>query len=453
MLNLRLSEIAVWTRGHLAGADVAVHGVATDTRTLRGGELFVALKGERVDAHDFLGAAAAAGAAAALVARKVDASLPQVVVADTGRALGDLAAAVRTRRDARVIGITGSNGKTTVKTLTASILARRGATHWTQGNLNNEIGLPLTLLALPEDTRYAVLEMGAGKPGDIAYLAAIARPEVALVNNVAPAHLERMRSLAGVAQTKGALYEALPDDGIAVINGEDAFAALFTGLAGARRMLRFGFSSSFDVWADELRLGTRSQFRLHTPQGETAVDLPLAGRHNVSNALAAAAIAVALDVPLADIRQGLENAEAVAGRLARRETAAGWTLIDDSYNANPGSAAAAIDTLVLLPGEPWLVLGDMKELGADAAVLHADIGARARAAGVRRLYATGDLSRAAVQAFGDGGRHFAAQAELIEALRADLHAGVCCLVKGSRSSAMDRVVKALLGAQGDSHAA
>ena len=453
MLTLRLSEIAVWTQGRLAGADVAVHGVATDTRALRGGELFVALKGERVDAHDFLAAAQQAGAAAALVARKVDVALPQVVVADTERALGDLAAAARTRIDARVIGITGSNGKTTVKTLTAAILARRGTTHWTQGNLNNEIGLPLTLLALPPQTEFAVLEMGAGKPGDIAYLAAIARPEVALVNNIAPAHLERMKSLDGVAETKGALYEALPQDGVAVINAEDPFATLFTGLAGTRRTLRFGFSSAFDVWADALELGVRSRFRLHTPQGSVDIDLPLAGRHNVSNALAAATIAQALDVPLALIQAGLEQAPVVAGRLVRHETAAGWTLIDDSYNANPGSAVAAIDTLVLQPGEGWLVLGDMKELGADASALHARIGAQARTAGVRRLYATGELSRAAVLAFGDGGRHFSGQADLIDALRADLRDGVCCLVKGSRSSAMDRVVAALLGAEGDSHAA
>lgn len=453
MLNLQLAEIAVWTRGRLIGDDTPVSGVVTDTRRVSGGELFVALKGERVDAHELLAPARQAGAAAALVARRVDDPLAQIVVADTELALGDLAAAVRARHDARVVGITGSNGKTTVKTLTAAILARHGATHWTQGNLNNEIGLPLTLLALAPDTQFAVLEMGAGKPGDIAYLAAIARPHVGLVNNIAPAHLERLHSLDGVAQTKGALYEALPADGVAVINGDDAYAALFAGMAGARCVLRFGFSPAFDIWADDVRLGARAQFRLHTPQGEVDVDLPLAGRHNVANALAAAALAHALDVPLATIRAGLEQAQAVAGRLVRHETAAGWTLLDDSYNANPGSTAAAIDTLVLQPGEPWLVLGDMKELGAGAAALHARIGEHARAAGVRRLYATGELSRSAVQAFGSGGRHFAAQPELIDSLRRDLAAGVCCLVKGSRSSAMDRVVAALLGAEGDSHAA
>jgi UDP-N-acetylmuramoyl-tripeptide--D-alanyl-D-alanine ligase len=452
MLNLRASEIAVWTRGRLAGPDTAVSAVTTDTRKLRGGELFVALKGERVDAHDFVQQARDAGAVAALVARRVEVDIAQIIVADTERALGDLAAAVRARQTAQVVGITGSNGKTTVKTLTASILQRRGRTHWNAGNLNNEIGLPLTLLAMPDDTEFAVLEMGAGKPGDIAYLAAIARPRVGLVNNVAPAHLERMHSLQGVAQTKGALYEALPDDGVAVINHEEAFAPLFTGLAGARRMLRFGFSSAAEVWAEAPELGPRSRFRLHTPQGSVMVELPLPGRHNVSNALAAAAIGVALDVPLDSLRAGLEQAPQVGGRLARRDSAQGWSLIDDSYNANPGSTAAAIDTLVLYPGEPWLVLGDMKELGPEAEALHARIGEHARRAGVRRLYAVGTLSRAAVQAFGADARHFADQAALTDQLRRDLHAGVCCLIKGSRSSAMDRVADALLPG-GESHAA
>ncbi|MCQ4164388.1 UDP-N-acetylmuramoyl-tripeptide--D-alanyl-D-alanine ligase [Tahibacter harae] len=453
MLNLALSEIATITAGRLLGADAHINGVAVDTRKLQPGDLFVAFKGERVDGHDLLDAAQAAGAVAALVTHPVDASLAQILVADTERALGDLAAAVRAQCAVRVVGITGSNGKTTVKTLTASILSRHGATHWNAGNLNNEIGLPLTLLAMPADTAFAVLEMGAGKPGDIAYLAAIARPEVGLVNNIAPAHLERMLSLDGIARTKGALYEALPPHGVAVINDEEPFAALFTGLAGARRLLRFGFSASAEVRAEALQLGETSRFRLHTPAGSRDVELALPGRHNVSNALAAAALATALDVPLDTIRAGLEQAPRVAGRLDRRDSGRGWSLIDDSYNANPGSAAAAIDTLVLQPGEPWLVLGDMKELGPEAAALHARIGAHARAQGVQRLYATGPLSRAAADAFGAGALHFPQQPELIARLRQDLHAGVCCLVKGSRSSAMDRVVAALLGTEGDSHAA
>ncbi|HVB84438.1 MAG TPA: UDP-N-acetylmuramoyl-tripeptide--D-alanyl-D-alanine ligase [Rhodanobacteraceae bacterium] len=456
MLNLRLDEVALWTRGRQFGADAAINAVITDSRRVAPGALFVALQGEHVDGHDFVVAAAACGAAAALVSRRVESVLPQVLVDDVLLALGDLASSVRAQRRARVVGITGSSGKTTVKGLLAAILARRGVTHVTAGNYNNEIGLPLTLLAMPADAEYAVLEMGAGKPGDIAYLAAIARPQVALVTNIGAAHLERLGSVDGVASTKGALYEALPADGIAVINADDAYAGFFAGLAGTRRVLRFGLGSDTEVGVAELALAADgSRFRLLTPAGAAAVQLPLPGRHNVHNALAAAAVATALDIPLADIVAGLETANAVPGRLVRRVMPGGWTLIDDSYNANPGSVAAAIATLALAGGETWLVLGDMAELGAGAEALHAAVGAQARAAGIGRLFTVGRLSRAASAAFGSAGMHCHDQAALIAALRAALHAGVTCLVKGSRSSGMERVVAALSGdtAGGATHAA
>ena len=444
---MQLGAIAMWTRGHLLGDDVAVSGVAIDTRKLKAGDLFAAFKGERVDGHDYLAQAQAAGAAGALVSRKVDSPLPQVLVDDVEAALGDLASAVRAQRHARVIGITGSNGKTTVKALTASILSLHGRTHVNSGSFNNEIGLPLTLLAMPEDTEYAVLEMGAGKPGDIAYLAAIARPDIGLVNTIAPAHLERMGSVEGVAETKGALYQALPADGVAIINADDAFAGFFAGLAGARRVLRFGLERAADVGAESVQpRADGSRFVLVTPQGKAVVNLALPGRHNVGNALAAASIALALDVPLATIVAGLEQARAVAGRLRRIALPNGVTLIDDSYNANPGSMAAAIDTLALAQGERWLVLGDMGELGPDARALHAGVGAKARERGIERLLAVGPFSAAAVEAFGTGGAHFADKASLIAALKAGLHGGVTCLVKGSHSAGMEEVVKALEGA-------
>ncbi|TCV93834.1 UDP-N-acetylmuramoyl-tripeptide--D-alanyl-D-alanine ligase [Luteibacter rhizovicinus] len=441
---MRLSAVALWTRGRLVGADVEIAGFSIDTRILQAGDLFVALPGERHDAHDFVADAAARGAVAALVTRPVDVSIPQVVVDDTQLALGDLASAVRAQGTVRVIGITGSNGKTTVKTLTASILSRHGRTHVNSGNYNNEIGMPLTVLAMPEFTEYAVLEMGAGKPGDIDYLAAIARPDIGLVNSIAPAHLERMGSVEGVAETKGALYQSLPPDGIAIINADDAFAGYFANLAGARRVLRYALDHKADIGADivELRMdGTH--FVLSTPHGDADVELPLAGRHNVSNALAAAAIACALDVPMETIVAGLENVPRVTGRLNPERMAGGWTLIDDSYNANPGSTAAAIDTLSLARGERWLVMGDMAELGPDAATLHSAIGEMARERGIDRLLATGPLSAAAVAAFGHGGQHFANQAELIGAVCAQIHEGVTCLVKGSRSAGMERVVAAI----------
>lgn len=445
MLNLRLKEIAVWTRGTLVGTDAAVCGVSTDSRTLASGELFVALRGEHHDGHDHVAEAAARGAAAVVVSRRVETALPQVLVADTLHALGDLASAVRAQRDVTVVGITGSNGKTTVKTLTAGILARHARTHGNAASFNNEIGVPLTLLAMPDDTRYAVLEMGAGKPGDIDYLAAIARPRIGLVNNIGPAHLERMHSLEGIAETKGAIYRALPPDGVAVINADDAFANYFTGLAGARRVLRFGLEKPADVTADGLRLAPdASEFTLSTPVGRAAVRLPLPGRHNIANALAAAALAHAAGAALDDIVAGLQAAESIGGRLLRHASPGGWVLFDDSYNANPGSALAAVATLALQPGERWLVLGDMAELGSESGALHARIGRAAREHGIARMYATGKLAAKAAEAFGEGGRVHADQNALVAALRGDLHEGVSVLVKGSHSSHMEKVVAALL---------
>ena len=453
---MRLSAVALWTRGRLQGADAEVNGFSIDTRTLKPGDLYVALPGERVDGHDFVAAAAERGAVAALVTHPVDASIPQVIVDDTQAALGDLASAVRAQRNVRVVGITGSNGKTTVKTLTASILSRHGRTHVNAGNYNNEIGMPLTLLAMPEDTEYAVLEMGAGKPGDIDYLAAIARPDIGLITSIAPAHLERMGTIEGVAETKGALYRALPADGVAIINADDErFSGFFANLAGSHTMLRYGLEHRADIGADiiEERIdGTH--FILSTPHGDGDVRLPLPVRHNVANALAAAAIATALGVPVERIVEGLEQAPHVSGRLNLEPMRGGWTLIDDSYNANPGSAAAAIDTLALARGERWLILGDMAELGPEAIKLHASIGRLAHERGIERLLATGPKSAAAVEAFGPGAQHFATQEELIEAACTQIHEGVTCLVKGSRSSGMERVANAMKKyAEGASHAA
>jgi UDP-N-acetylmuramoyl-tripeptide--D-alanyl-D-alanine ligase len=456
MLSLRLKEIAVWTRGVLQGTDAGVCGVSTDSRTIKAGELFVALVGETHDGHDHVADALARGAAGTIVSRRVDSDIPQIVVANTLHALGDLASAVRAQLDVTVIGITGSNGKTSVKALTARILARHGKTHSNGGSFNNEIGLPLTLLAMPEDTRYAVLEMGAGKPGDIAYLASIARPRICLVNNIAPAHLERMRTLEGIAETKGAVYQALPSDGVAVINADDAFAMYFAGLAGSRRKLRFGLDADAEIGATGIVLdATGSRFTLKTPVGEAAVQLPLPGRHNVANAAAAAALALAVDVPLDTIVAGLQDAEAVGGRLLRHESPEGWVLIDDSYNANPASALAAVATLALQSGERWLVLGNMGELGPDAAAFHAGIGRAAREQGIARVYVVGELAAHAAEAFGGDAHVSADQATLIEALRRDLHAGVSVLVKGSHASHMENVVAALLGDDkgDDGHAA
>ena len=457
-----LSDIARMTRGRLVGDDRTVDAIATDTRALPAGgaALFVALKGERFDGHDHVAKAAEAGVAAALVSREMETSIAQIVVADTERALADFAAAVHRERmeqgaATRVVAITGSNGKTSVKALTLAILERVGKTYATPGNRNNEIGLPLAVIDAPEGLQFAIYEMGAGKPGDIAYLTDIVRPDVSIVNNIAPGHLERMGSLLGVADTKAAIYDALPGDGVAVINADDAFAPYFAERAHGRRLLRFGLESSADLTARDIQVtADGSDFTLVAPQGEAAVLLTLPGRHNVSNALAAAALSLSVGASLEQVAQGLNAARSVAGRLVTHRLARGAVLIDDSYNANPGSLAAAIDTLAAGGGEAWLVLGDMRELGADAEAMHAEAGRRAKSAGIRRLLTLGPYSAAASQTFGEGATHFQTHAQMIDVLRNDLREGVRVLVKGSRGSAMDRIVAALVGPQeGDTHAA
>jgi UDP-N-acetylmuramoyl-tripeptide--D-alanyl-D-alanine ligase len=456
MRPLALGQIARWCEARLLGdADASklrIDAVATDTRTLDPGDgrrvLFVALRGENHDAHDHLDVAIAGGASALLVSRAIETALPQLLCGDTGQALGELAAGAQQDRPATVIALTGSNGKTSVKTLLLGILERAGTAYANPGNRNNEIGLPLAVLDAPEDAQYAIYEMGAGKPGDIAYLTSIVRPHVALVNNIAPAHLERMGTLIGVAQTKGAIYEALPADGVAAINADDAFAPFFSTLAHGRRILRFGLDSSADIAARALRIGNDgSDFELITPMGNAQVKLPLPGRHNVMNALAAAALALGAGVALDTIRDGLDNARAVPGRQIAYTLANGAVLIDDSYNANPGSVDAAIAALATANGEAWLVLGDMAELGESSELLHAQVGDNARTRKIARLYTVGTNSRAAARTFGTAARHFESQAALLGALRSDLHAGVRVLIKGSRSSAMDKVVAALLADQ------
>ena len=483
MRPLSLSEIARMAGGRLHGDDATIDAVATDTRALpaAGKPLFVALKGENFDGHDHVAAAADGGVAAALVSRLTEVAIPQVLVADTERALADFATAIQARRDTRVAAITGSNGKTSVKTLLLAILQASGTPVYANpGNRNNEIGLPLAVLDAPEDARVAIYEMGAGKPGDIAYLAAVARPDVALVNNIAPAHLERMGSLLGIADTKAAIYDALPADGVAVVNADDAFAPYFGERAHGRRLIRFGLDASGDVGArDIVATAEGSRFTLVAPGGEIEISLGMPGRHNVRNALAAASMALGLGIALGAIAQGLNEARPVAGRLVAHTLCSGAILIDDSYNANPGSLAAAIDALAEAPGEGWLVLGDMRELGDDAVAMHAQAGRRARAAGITRLLALGELSAAAAQAFGEGGQVFDSHAALIGALRKQLASvggasapignrspigteapptkaggGLRVLVKGSRGSAMDKVVTALLSdGQGDTDAA
>ena len=460
MKRLPLSLLAHWAGGELHGEDLLVDTLANDTRSLMPGSLYVALRGERFDGHDFAYDAAMRNAAALLVDHPVEVDLPQVVAPDTQLALARIAGNLQLDRGGKAIAITGSNGKTSVKTLTLTILQRAGETYSNPGNRNNEIGLPLAVIDAPDDADFSIYEMGAGKPGDIAYLTDIVTPDVALVNNIASAHLERMGSLLGIARTKGAIYSALSVDGVAIINADDAFAEYFAGLVVGRRVLRFGLESTADITArDIVATGEGSRFVLVTPQGNVAIDLPLPGRHNVLNALAAASIALACGVAMATIVEGLGASKPVAGRQVAHVLANGAVLIDDSYNANPGSLAAAIDTLAAAGGQGWLVLGDMRELGAEGEALHADAGRKAKAAGISRLYTLGALSASAALAFGEGARSFETHKDLADALRLDISQiaqpqDVRCLVKGSRGSAMDRIVTALLSTgEGASHAA
>lgn len=455
MRTLRLSEIARWTSGRLIGDDVSVSSISTDTRTTAAGALFVALRGERFDAHAFLAAAEVAGAAAVMVSRPVETALPQLHVADTLEALGELAAGLQRGRPAAVLALTGSNGKTSVKTLLLGILERVGPAYANPGNLNNEVGLPLAVIAAPEEARFAIYEMGAGGPGDIAYLCSIVTPNVALVNNIAAAHIERLGSLSGIAGTKAAIYEALPDDGIAVVNADDAFAPSFMQRIGARRVLRYGIEQDADVRARALvAVADGSRFELLTPVGRRVLHLPLPGRHNVMNALAAATMALAAGADFDAIVEGLQAAQSVKGRQVAHTLPQGNVLIDDSYNANPGSVAAAIATLAAAGGAAWLVLGEMRELGPDGPALHAAVGQQAKQAGLAALWSVGPLAAEASRAFGEGGRHFEQQAALVAALREALSTavGLRCLVKGSRGSAMEKVVAGVLAGEG-AHAA
>jgi UDP-N-acetylmuramoyl-tripeptide--D-alanyl-D-alanine ligase len=444
-----LAELARVTGGVLRGADAAFTTVTSDSRAVGPGALFVALRGERFDGHQFVPEALERGAAGALVARHVSVPLPQVVVPDALEGLTVFAAAWRRNFDGTVVGITGSNGKTTVKEMTGAILGSAGPCLVTQGNLNNHIGVPLTLSRLEATHRYAVIEMGANHRGEIAHLAAVARPDVGLVINAGPAHLEGFGDLEGVAQGKGELFEALAIDGTAVINADDRFAAYWHGLARAvGRVVTFGVRERADFSAHGVRSrlvddGFTTEFDLGSPLGRRHVSIALAGEHNVMNALAAAAAAHAAGATLEAIVEGFSKMRPVSGRLDVKRLPGGARLIDDSYNANPASLRAGLRALAGIEGDRWLVLGEMRELGEESSRLHAEIGEFARQSGVSRLLAVGDESRHAVETFGAGATWFAGIDDLIGAVRGDLGPGVTVLVKGSRSNRLERVATAL----------
>ena len=442
---MSLAEAARVASGRVSGADARFAGVSTDSRSIARGELFVALRGERFDGHQFLAAAAARGAAAAMIDRGYQGifPLPVVIVPDTKRALGDLARDWRARFSPALVAITGSNGKTTVKEMVAAILRHHAgaeAVLATAGNFNNDIGVPLTLLRLRDEHRWCAIELGMNHPGEIAYLAAMAAPTVALVNNAQREHLEFMRSVDDVAAENASVYDALAPDGTAIINADDAHAAFFRQRVGTRRIVDFGIGAGAMVTGRYELQGLSSEIALRTPQGEGKTTLAIPGLHNVRNALGAAACAHAAGIGAAAIAGGLSAFRPYTGRLQVKQASAGTTVIDDTYNANPDSVRAAIDVLVSCPAPRVLVLGDMGEVGPQGPQFHREIGAYAREKGVNRLLALGDAARHAVEAFGAGGEHFSDVDKLVGAIR-----GRTVLVKGSRFMRMERVVGALTG--------
>ena len=445
-----MSDLARRLEVPFEGRDTNFTRVTTDSRQLAPGDLFVALKGDTYDGHDFLGGARDAGAVGALVSQAIPGRFPQVVVNDTLRGLQDYATSWRGDFELPVIGVTGSNGKTTVKQMLSAILESRGPVLATRGNLNNHIGVPLTLLSLREEHKTAVVEMGANHPGEIAQLSALARPGIGLVNNAGDAHLEGFGSREGVARAKGELFAALGENGVAVINADDAFAPLWQDMAGESSVITFGLSETATIRAENPRpeqLGHVSGmgFELQLPEGRRTVQLPLPGVHNVRNALAAAACAFALGMDGRDIAAGLMKVKPAPGRLVWRKALNGAQLLDDSYNANPTSLRAALELLATVKTRRWLVLGDMGELGADSEALHRAAGLDAKNLGIERLYAIGSLARQAARGFGEGAVHFTDVTELVAEVSQRLTPEVAVLVKGSRAARLERVVAGLTG--------
>ena len=448
---MQLSEAASALNAKLFGADVTFDSVGSDSRSIQAGQLFVALKGEHFDGNTFAAEAINKGAAAVMVSDAATAARPALVVKDTRLALGELAKYWRSKFSAPLIGVTGSNGKTTTKEMLTAILAAAtgdiNKVHATYGNLNNDIGLPLTLLKIKPQHQYVVAEMGMNHLGEIDYLTHIARPNVAVINNANTAHIGELGSRENIARAKGEIFAGLQDGGVAVINADNDFADYWKTLNTGRKVVTFGLHAQADVTASYQEQAGVSQVNLATPNGQVSFVLKVEGVHNISNALAASATAYALGISNADIAAGLQNFGGVYGRLQRKAAANGAVLIDDTYNANPDSMKAAIDVLAKQVGEKLLVLGDMGELGADAKKMHAEIGAYAKAAGLVKLYCLGESSKEMVAAFGAGAQHFESPEAVAAVVLPQLNNNSTVLVKGSRFMRMERVVSLLVAKQ------
>ncbi|HCN46433.1 MAG TPA: UDP-N-acetylmuramoyl-tripeptide--D-alanyl-D-alanine ligase [Pseudomonas sp.] len=451
---LFLSQLTETLQGRLLGADARFDGVSIDSRKITAGQLFIALAGPRFDGHDYLDEVAAKGAVAALVEREVPgSSLPQLLVADARLALGQLGALNRRAFKHPVAAITGSSGKTTVKEMLASILGTQGPVLMTRGNLNNDLGAPLTLLELAPEHTAAVIELGANHVGEIRYTVGLTQPQVALINNAGTAHVGEFGGPEKIVEAKGEILEGLGEGGVAVLNLDDKAFGTWKQRAGKHAVLTFSLSdAAADFHASDIAHDERGcpSFVLHAPQGQVAIQLNLLGTHNIANALAAAAAAQTFGVSLQGIAAGLNTVQPVKGRSVAQMTASGLRVIDDTYNANPTSMCAAVDILAGFSGRTVLVLGEIGELGQWAEEGHQQVGAYARGK-VDALYAVGPMMAHAVKAFGQNARHFTNQADLIAAVRGEQASNTTILIKGSRSAAMENVVAALCDSSGEKH--
>jgi UDP-N-acetylmuramoyl-tripeptide--D-alanyl-D-alanine ligase len=445
--SLSLTQLAEVTEGELVGGDVSFVSISTDSRSIKKSELFIALKGPNFNGSLYVANVEEKGAVAALVEDVQSVDIPQVKVQNTLKALGDVAKYNREQFKGKVVAVTGSSGKTSVKEMLAAILNEEGPTLSTAGNLNNNIGAPLTLLRIEDSHKYAVIELGASAVGEITYTAALTQPDIAVITNAANAHLEGFGSYDNIVTAKGEIVEALGDNGIAVLNADDPAFEKWLALASPGKSLSFSLynDKNADVWAESIKLSsTLSEFELCWPGGRTLVSLPLPGKHNIANALAASCAANALGVKWESVKSALSHLNSVKGRLEITVSEAGYTVINDTYNANPSSTRAALDVLANAKGFRTVILGDMGELGADAKVLHEQAGRYAKEGRADALYACGEFADSVVAGYGKGAHSFASKAELIESLMKELQRGATYLVKGSRNSAMEEVVDQML---------
>ena len=448
-LKMLLSEVANHVNGELSGKDIEISSVSIDTRTLVEGDLYIAIRGQVFDGHVFINKAEKAGASAVLVETEVDTKLPQIRVKDSHKALAELAAAWKNKAKVKTIAVTGSNGKTTVKEMIAAILEINASVLFTKGNLNNDIGVPLTLLKLNRQHQYAVIEMGANHAGEIEYSSHYTQPDVAVISNVGAAHIEGFGSLEGVARAKGEIIQSLSNEGVSILNRDDEFYKLWLEISEDRKVVSFGLNETADIKAEDIICGLQnkqfvSRFKLKTINEEIEIQLKLAGQHNVLNALAAAASCLQTGIGLQQIKQGLEKVRPVTGRLQPLIGEQGSLVIDDTYNANPASVKVALDILLQCEGEPWVVLGALGEMGVDSLEIHKELGELIKSMNVVRLLTIGSDAESTSNIFGRGATFFNSQQALITALKQEINGKESILIKGSRAQKMENVVAALV---------